>query len=151
MSQQKQPQVIDLIIKYASDINSALTNAIEMRVAGQHPDVFGHVISSVSLLSLDLVSRSLTAHQANAETVSQVSKEMTIEQAVSQADLIYVNDVEAEVDINRSTGICVFNLATEGSVNIRKDYPITLVDGKATVVLQDGEAATVLFKVIKPL
>jgi hypothetical protein len=151
MSQQKQPQVIDLIIKYASDINSALTNAIEMRVAGQHPDVFGHVISSVSLLSLDLVSKSLTAHQANAETVSQVSKEMTIEQAVSQADLIYVNDVEAEVDINRSTGICVFNLATEGSVNIRKDYPITLVDGKATVVLQDGEAATVLFKVIKPL
>jgi hypothetical protein len=40
MSQQKQPQVIDLIIKYASDINSALTNAIEMRVAGQHPDVW---------------------------------------------------------------------------------------------------------------
>lgn len=151
MSQQKQPQVIDLIIKYASDINSALTNAIEMRVAGQHPDDFGHVISSVSLLSLDLVSKSLTAHQANAETVSQVSKEMTIEQAVSQADLIYVNDVEAEVDIKEGTGVCVFNLATEGSVNIRKDYPITLVDGKATAVLQDGEIVTLMFKVIKPL
>lgn len=151
MSKQKQPQVIDLVIKYASDISSVLTNAMEMKVAGQHPDVFGHVIGSVSLMSLDLVSKSLTAHQLNAETLSQVSKEMTIEQAVSQADLIYVNDVEAEVDIKEGTGVCVFNLATEGSVNIRKDYPITLVDGKATAVLQDGEIVTLMFKVINPL
>ena len=48
MSQQKQPQVIDLVIKYASDISSVLTNAMEMKVAGQHPDVFGHVIGALS-------------------------------------------------------------------------------------------------------